>query len=181
MHEPTAEEKALLLKALEQVQPLPPAGRVKHQASLPPPIPVQRQRDEAQVLKDAVSDVFDADYLLDVDESLSFRRPGIGLEVLRKLRRGKWVVGAQLDLHGFRVHEAREHMALFIHDCIKRHIRCIRIIHGKGLGSKNRTPILKGKVRSWLIQKDEVMAFVEARPQDGGSGALIVLLKLTSP
>jgi DNA-nicking Smr family endonuclease len=97
--------------------------------------------------------------------------------VLKKLRSGGWVTQDQLDLHGLRVDQAREAIGQFIRDAVKRGVRCVRIIHGKGLGSMDKKPVLKSKVRNWLVQKDEVIAFCTARAADGGSGALMVLLK----
>jgi DNA-nicking Smr family endonuclease len=93
------------------------------------------------------------------------------------LRGGHWVVQSELDLHGLRVDEAREALARFLAEVRRRGDRCVRIIHGKGLRSRNREPVLKSKVRGWLRQRDEVLAFVEARPIAGGSGAVVVLLK----
>jgi DNA-nicking Smr family endonuclease len=133
--------------------------------------------DEQAALQESLSDEFSVETLLEADEELSFMRPGIGQDVLRKLRRGDWVVQAQIDLHGLRREEAREAMVEFLRNAIKRGQRCVRIIHGKGLGSINKEPVLKGKVRNWLVQKGEVLAFCQARANDGGAGALIVLLK----
>ena len=107
----------------------------------------------------------------------NFLRPGLSRQVLRKLRSGTWVIQNQLDLHGLDRHEAREALAGFIARCVKRGVRCVRVIHGKGLGSKNREPVLKTKVKHWLAQREEVLAYCQARPVDGGSGALVVLLK----
>jgi DNA-nicking Smr family endonuclease len=85
-------------------------------------------------------------------------------------------VQAQLDLHGLRVDEARERIAVFLQNCVKRELRCARIIHGKGLGSVNREPVLKSKVHRWLSQREDVLAWVQAGPADGGSGAVLVLI-----
>jgi DNA-nicking Smr family endonuclease len=142
----------------------------------PEPIAVQQQRDELSVMREAISDEFDVETLLDTDESLSFRRPGMGPDVTRKLRRGEWSIQGQLDLHGLRREDAREALSLFVKDAAKVGWRCVRVVHGKGLGSPGKTPVLKGKVQSWLIQKQEVLAFVQARPAHGGAGALVVLL-----
>ena len=114
---------------------------------------------------------------MDTDAALSFGRAGIGADTLKKLRRGHWVIQSQLDLHGLRTDEARTALAEYLRDVRKRGLRCVRIIHGKGLGSINREPVLKGKVRNWLVQKEEVIAFCQAKASDGGSGALVVLLK----
>ncbi len=130
---------------------------------------------------ESLSDEFTFDTLLDTDENLSFARPGVGSDVLSKLRRGHWAIQNQLDLHGLRRDEAREALGEFLRLARRRGQRCVRIIHGKGLGSVNKEPVLKQKVRNWLAQKDEVIAFCQAQPADGGSGALIVLLQSSAP
>ena len=160
-----------------EVKPLAIKQRVEHDRPPHPPIPKQRIEDNQQVLIASVSDEFEIDTLLHTDAELSFRRPGIGPDVLRKLRRGEWVIQDHLDLHGARVDEARERLAHFLREAIKRGQRCVRIVHGKGLGSKDKLPVLKGKTRVWLAQRDEVIAFCQARPAEGGSGALVVLLR----
>jgi DNA-nicking Smr family endonuclease len=137
---------------------------------------VQQLRDEQAVMREAISDEFDTETLLDTDEALSFRRPGMGPDVLRKLRRGGWSIQGQLDLHGLRREDARQALSQFIKDANKMGWRCVRVVHGKGLGSPGKAPVLKGKVQGWLIQKQEVLAFVQARPAQGGAGALVVLL-----
>jgi DNA-nicking Smr family endonuclease len=133
--------------------------------------------DEASALAESISDEFDAESLIETDDSLSWSRDGIGLDVVRRLRRGAWVIQDQLDLHGARRDEARLMVGEFLRDSVKRGLRCVRVVHGKGLGSVDRQPILKGRVRRWLTQKDEVLAFCQARAQDGGSGAMVVLLR----
>ncbi|MCZ8077255.1 MAG: Smr/MutS family protein, partial [Paucibacter sp.] len=151
-------------------------ARVLHQRQRPAPEPLQREADERQVLLQALSDDFDVDTLLETDESLSFRRPEISQEVVRKLRRGHWSLQAQLDLHGLRRDQAREALGHFIQESARRGLRCVRVVHGKGNGSPGREPVLKARVRRWLVQKNQVLAFVQARASDGGSGALMVLL-----
>jgi len=146
----------------------------------PPALARQRQRDEAAALAESISDAFDAESLLETDDALSFRRRGIGLDVVRKLRRGVWVIQDEIDLHGLRSDGARERVGGFVRDSARAGLRCIRVVHGKGLGSPGREPVLKAKVKSWLVQRSEVLAFTHARPADGGHGALIVLLKPTS-
>ena len=142
----------------------------------PAPVPVQQQLDELAVMREAISDEFDADTLLDTDDALSFRRPGMGPDVVRKLRRGGWSIQGQLDLHGLRREDAREALGEFLRDATKAGWRCVRVVHGKGLGSPGKTPVLKGRVQGWLVQKKEVLAFAQARPAQGGAGALVVLL-----
>src|SRR6185369_13767895 len=136
---------------------------------------------EQRVLREAISDEFDSSTLLDIDDALSFRRPGVGTDVTRKLRKGGWSIQGEIDLHGLRRDEAREALADFLREAAKRGWRCVRVVHGKGLGSPGKTPVLKGKVHSWLMQKDEVLAFVQARADEGGAGAVIVLLRPSGP
>lgn len=145
------------------------------------PVPRQRERDEAAVLREAISDEFDVETLLETDDALSWRGDGIGPEVVRKLRRGVWSIQAQLDLHGLRRDEARELLAVFLREAVKHGVRCVRVIHGKGNGSPGREPVLKAKVKTWLVQKSEVIAFAQARAADGGHGALLVLLRPSGP
>ena len=173
-------DKDLFLKAAGKVQPLAVPAKAPLKTEKPQPVPVQRQRDEQAVLGEAISDEFDVSTLLDADEHMSFRRPGIGPDVTRKLRRGDWAIQRQLDLHGLRTDEARDALAQFIREAHKHGIRCVRVVHGKGLGSPGKTPVLKSRVHSWLVQKKEVLAFVQARPAEGGAGALIVLLQPAS-
>ena len=169
-------ESALFARAAGVVQPLPENRRASLTKPQAPLRTMQYQRDEAAVLKEAISDQFDVSTLLDADDMLSFRRPGIGTDVTRKLRRGEWSVQGQIDLHGLRREEARERLSAFIRDANKQGLRCVRVVHGKGLGSPGKAPVLKSRVHSWLVQKQEVLAFVQAKPAEGGAGALMVLL-----
>ncbi|RYY85461.1 MAG: DNA mismatch repair protein MutS [Comamonadaceae bacterium] len=170
-------ERNLFVRAAGRVEPLRHPPRVLLEKDQPPPIAVQHQLDEQRVLAESLSDEFDASTLLDVDDALSFRRPGVGLDVTRRLRKGHWSIQRELDLHGLRREDAREALAGFIREAHRHGVRCVRVVHGKGLGSPGKTPVLKGKVQSWLVQKQEVLAFVQARGDEGGAGALVVLLK----
>jgi DNA-nicking Smr family endonuclease len=170
-------ERTLFIRAAGEVNPIREHRRVHLAPDQPPPIAVQQQLDDQRVLREAISDEFDATTLLDIDDALSFRRPGIGTDVTQKLRKGGWSIQGEIDLHGLRREEAREELAAFLREAHKRGWRCVRVVHGKGLGSPGKTPVLKGKVQSWLVQKNEVLAFVQARGDEGGAGALVVLLK----
>ena len=173
-------EKELFSRSVGAVRALPARHLPGQRAQLPlvqaPPIAVQQQRDELSVMREAISDEFNVETLLDTDEALSFRRPEMGPDVVRKLRRGGWSIQGQLDLHGLRREDAREALGQFIRDAHRIGLRCVRVVHGKGLGSPGKTPVLKARVQGWLIQKNEVLAFVQARPAEGGAGALVVLL-----
>ena len=173
-------EARVFLDAVDGVKPLAVAQRVAPPKTQVEPRAAQFERDEQAALWQTLSDDMDIERLLDTDAALSYRRPGIGEDVTRKLRKGFWVVQDQIDLHGLRVEQAREAIANFFLHADKRSLRCLRIIHGKGLGSINREPILKDKVLRWLVQREEVIAFCQARPNDGGAGALIVLLNASN-
>ncbi len=158
------------------VEPLGAPKRVQHKKVVKPE-PRQTIADNAAVLEESLSDDFDSIEFLESDDGKSFRRPGVGPDVPRDLRRGRWVVVGQLDLHGMFVEEARIAVVDFLKKAQMQERLCLRIIHGKGNGSPDRQSILREVVRRWLKQRDEVIAFCEARENDGGAGATIVRLK----
>ena len=162
---------------LPDVQRLPDHGRAVHPRKKIRPIPHQRIRDEQEALTESLSDHIGWDVGRETGEELVYLRDGMQSMTLRKLRRGHWVVQGALDLHGHTAVEARAALAGFLHACVNDGLRCVRIVHGKGLRSKNREPVLRTKVANWLRQRDEVLAYCQARQCDGGSGAVIVLLK----
>ena len=169
-------ERRLFADAVGAVTPLPPATRRAHGLPKPAPHPRQRELDEQAALREAMSDGVDIESLLLTDDGLAFRRPGVGPDVLTRLRRGHWALQGQLDLHGLRRDEAREALVAFIAAAQRSGARCLRVVHGKGLGSPGREPVLKAKVQRWLAQSDAVIAFAQASGPQGGAGALIVLL-----
>ncbi len=167
----------LFRDAVKDVQPITAPKRISAARPRPDPLPRQRLQDEAQVMKDSLSDAFSADAALDIGEGLAYLREGIARQTLRKLRAGQWAIQDKLDLHGMRSDEARALLAEFLASCVRRGLRCVLIIHGKGARSPNGEPVLKRRVAGWLMQRDEVLAYIEARPADGGSGAVVTLLK----
>jgi DNA-nicking Smr family endonuclease len=171
------EAARLFIEAVEGVAPLPAPNRADIRPPRIKPVPLQRFHDEKQVLKDSLSDPIDFLETGETGEELFFARPGVPRAALRKLKRGGWIIQAELDLHGMRSDEARLNLAGFLQQCARQDRRCVRIIHGKGLRSRNREPVLKHKLRHWLAQRNDVLAYCQARPVDGGSGAVIVLLK----
>lgn len=171
------QEANLFRDSVKDVTPLGFDDRVVHSQPKPPPVPRQRIADNQAALKESISDEFNVDTLLETDGDLSYRKNGIAQDVVRKLRRGNWIIQDELDLHGQRRDEARELLSEFLRRCMLKGFRCVRIIHGKGLGSVNQEPVLKKLVHGWLAQREDVMAFVQAKAADGGSGALLVLLK----
>jgi len=175
------DDEALLREALKDVAPLPDPGRVVHPPRRRDPVAGQTARDEAQVLRESLAAEMSVELMLESGDELAYLREGIDRQILRKLRRGHWVVQDHVDLHGLRVGEARDLLVDFLNESLKTGRRCVRIVHGKGYRSPNREPVLKKKVAAWLRQRDEVLAYCQALPADGGSGALLVLLKARKP
>ena len=169
-------ERNLFTRAVGKVAPIINQERVWSPSKRPSTRPLQHDLDDDAVMYESMSDEFDISTLLDADDQLSFRRLGIGTDITRKLRKGEWSIQGQIDLHGLRSDEARNAMGQFIRDAKRMGWRCVRVVHGKGLGSPGKEPVLKSKVQRWLVQKNEVLAFVQAKPSDGGGGALLVLL-----
>jgi DNA-nicking Smr family endonuclease len=172
-----ARQRDEFARAVGPVTQVPDKGLADLKRPQPAPEPVQRQLDEQKALQEALSDEVDIESLLLTDDGLSFRRPGIGQDVVTKLRRGHWAIQSQIDLHGLRREEAREALAGHIRESMRRGHRCVRVVHGKGHGSPGRQPVLKAKAQRWLGQCAEVVAFAQASGPQGGAGALIVLLK----
>ena len=169
-------ESTLFRDAVRDATPIRAAARVSRKGESPPPVPVQSLLDG----HDAIAESLDADsweQWSETGEEPSYLRAGLGPDVLRKLRRGHWVVQEAVDLHGLNRHQARSSLGEFLGSCLRRGVRCVRVVHGKGLRSPGREPVLKGKVQLWLLKRDEVLAFCEAPRNQGGSGALLILLK----
>ncbi|WP_246490789.1 Smr/MutS family protein [Chitinivorax tropicus] len=175
--DPTQLDQQAFEAAMKGVLPLQDQRRVELYPAKPKPIARQLQLDEQQVLIDSLSDWSEWEFGPETGNEPAFVRPGMRRDTLKKLRRGHWVVDAQIDLHGLVVDEARFEIAQFLYLCRRDNKRCVRIIHGKGLGSRNRESVLRAKVPGWLVQRDEVLAFCQARRVDGDCGALIVLLR----
>ena len=150
--------------------------RVEPAPKRPDAEPLQTLADQTRVLSDMMADHVDHAEVETGDELLHVR-PGLQHGLVRKLRRGQLSIGAQLDLHGMIVAEAKQAVIDFLRDCQQRGLRCVRIVHGKGLGSPNKQPVLKAKLSHWLRQRNDVLAFCSARPVDGGAGAVYVLLR----
>ncbi|MCC2958892.1 Smr/MutS family protein [Massilia sp. IC2-278] len=180
-----ARERAVEFRgAMDGVTKLPESDRYVYrpvQEALLRATPEQRrlsqEEDDALVLQESLSDLFDVDGLLDDDPTLSYAREGVGPDVVKKLRKRHWPIQDELDLHGMTRDVARGQVGDFIRRSMRRGVRCVRIIHGIGYGSPNGEPVLRSVVHSWLVQKDEVVAFCVANRADGGHGALVVLLK----
>jgi len=163
--------------AMADVAPIAESRRHAHHNPLPPPVPLHSRRDERAVLDESLRGPLSVDDALDSGEELVYLREGYSRQVLRKLRRGHWVVQDNLDLHGMTWQGAAEAVAGFLKTNAARNVRCVRIVHGKGRGSKNREPVLKAKLRQWLPRREEVLGFCQAPAAHGGGGAVLVLLR----
>jgi DNA-nicking Smr family endonuclease len=175
-----ADDRQAFQQAMRAVRPLPPDNRIVHtHRAESGDIPAQRRAAAlGETMRRADAGVSDGDvtHLLS-ENGTAYVRADAAPDTARKLRRGEWRAGAELDLHGLRVEQARHAVLSFIDECLEHGIRCVRIVHGKGYGSEGLTPVLKDKARTWLVQKKEVIAFSEAAEREGGSGALLALLR----
>lgn len=173
-------ERTLFRDAVADVIPIKNT-RVQHDTEPPPAIPRQRELDEAAALHESLHGSGSNEPLIDLylegGDEAAWARTGVQRGVLRDLRRGRWVIESYLDLHGHTRDEARLAFNQFIAECQMLGKRYVRIVHGKGLSSPGREPVLKRLVLGWLTQKTEVLAFCQARTVDGGAGAVIVLLQ----
>jgi DNA-nicking Smr family endonuclease len=170
-----------LEQAFSDVEKLPPMTRARHAQPRPAPIPQQRMADDADALAASKYGALPTPQSWDIGQEheaqQTFLRRGLPTDVLPKLRRGHWSVQGEIDLHGHTTDEAHDALADFLGDARQHGYRCVRVIHGKGLTSPNKEPVLKGKVRRWLAHWDEVLAYCEAPQHAGGGGAVLILLR----
>ena len=183
-----ARERAVEFRtSMEGVHKLPESDRYVHRPVYVAPSSARAraqlspEEETADVLRasmsDELSDLFDVEGMLDEDPSMSYARDGVGPDVVKKLRKRHWPIQDELDLHGLTRDGARDALTDFLHRANRRGVRCVRIIHGIGYGSPKGEPVLRSIVHSWLVQKNEVIAFCAAGRTDGGHGALIALLR----
>ena len=176
MSKERAEEEDAFRDAMRDVKPIAPTNRVAPFRQPPAPIPAKRIEDERAVLRELAQLALDGDDQ-EIEDDATFLRPGLPREILRKLRRTHWVVQDTLDLHGLTGDEAVAETAVFLAACKREGVRCVRIVHGKGLRSPGREPVLKRRIRKLLTRRDDVLAFAEPRAVHGGGGAVVVLLQ----
>jgi DNA-nicking Smr family endonuclease len=169
----TDDDERAFREAMSGVRPLPPQGRPT--PPRPPAVARFARDDRRQVLRESLLPPADPT-VLESGEEVAFRRPWIRAEALRRLRRGEFAIAAECDLHGLGRHAAHEALRGFVAESLARGLGCVRVIHGKGRGSGPAGPVLKHVVSHWLQRMDDVVAFASARPADGGTGAVYVLL-----
>lgn len=166
------ESDRYVYQAPKTVGPLPGAKRKG------PLTAAEQAEDDAAVLRESLlSDQFDVDHYMEYDPALNYLAPGVGNDVMKRLRKGYWQVQDELDLHGMRRDDARNALDAFLRRANQRGQRCVVVIHGRGFGSKGQEPVLKSMVHSWLVQTDGVIAFSQANAAEGGEGALLILLR----
>ena len=180
-------EAGMFRTTMKGVNKLPESNRYVPQMPrpviAPPPAPKRRltaaeqKNDDAAVLRESLSDLFGVEHYMEEEPSLNYLAPGVGSDVMKRLRKNYWPVQDELDLHGLRRDYARNALAGFLGRAVQRNQRCVCVIHGRGFGSRGGEPVLKSMVHSWLVQTDGVIAFCQAHAAEGGEGALIVLLR----
>lgn len=175
------EDTLLFRRAMKTVTPIKKAHRMILPAPPLAPGELLRQRRERAVGQEPLRLPQTSDHYtpakMDGDDARYLRR-GHGPDVLKGLKRGKWAIEASLDLHGSTLEQARERLDRFLESCLAHRIKCVRIVHGKGYGSKDGESVLKQTIRRWLSQIDSVTAYVECSEPDGGAGAVQVLLQV---
>ena len=169
------EDATLFREAIRDVRPLAPAERAPIPKAKPPPRAQFTRAERLAILDESLHGEADDPYL-EGGEVAAYARPGVRRAVLQKLRRGQYRIESELDLHGLTVVEAKAALRGFLAHALQRGVRCVRIIHGKGLRSGPRGPVLKVAVAGILRRSSQVLAFVSARSVDGGTGALYALL-----
>ncbi len=172
----TDPERRALLEAMAGVVPLPSPNRVHLGGPIPAPLPRKLIEDERAALHESLHGRIGLQDRLEGGDEPHYLRTGLSASVLRDLRRGRWVTQADIDLHGMNRDEARHVLAAFLAESLHQGLRCVRVVHGKGLGSPQKISVLRQLVRGWLAQRIEVLAYCQAKPHDGGEGALLVLL-----
>ncbi len=175
-----ARDHGLFKAAIGDIVPLAPVNRAKPPAPRLAARPLQAPPASQPAAFAAFSDGPDGRSLDGADQAPVFARSGIDRRTLRKLRRGEIAIGGQLDLHGLTRDGARDALSEFLRAAAESSWRCVRVVHGKGLGSTDQTPVLKTLVRRWLVQAAQVLAYAEAGVAEGGSGALLILLKTSA-
>ncbi|MBM3345606.1 MAG: DNA mismatch repair protein MutS [Betaproteobacteria bacterium] len=170
------QDRALFRAAVKDATPIRVRRRVSR-VDKPPPVPVHSLLDIHATIADSISGPIPWEESMETGEELVYLRDNVPRDTLRKLRRGHWVIQDALDLHGLNRDQARALLVEFLAECLRHGHRCIRIIHGKGLGSPNREPVLRGKIRDWLARRSEILAYCQAPENLGGGGATLVLLE----
>lgn len=169
-------DQELFRSAVGHVRPVQSRDDADPGASKPEPLPLQFERDERAVRDELLTGEFDPGSIEQGDE-IHYLKPGQAASVLKRLRRGQYSIRAEIDLHQMTEAVARTAVTLFLNEAIQQRELCVRIVHGKGLRSTSRGPVLKRMTERLLRQRGDVIAFASALPAQGGTGAVLVLLQ----
>jgi DNA-nicking Smr family endonuclease len=175
-HDDSADDARLFRDAIGRVRPLKQAPAATPSRPRPAPEPTQYLLDEAKVRDELLTHAIDP-ALVEAGDEISYLKTGQSSRLLTRLRRGQFSVRAEIDLHEMNRAAAQEAIRQFLDDCRRQGELCVRIVHGKGLRSKAQGPVLKQLTDSLLRRRADVLAFTSARPAQGGTGAVIVLLQ----
>jgi DNA-nicking Smr family endonuclease len=167
------EDRSAFAEATRDVKPLQRDNRVPLRPPRPKPCAGFSRAAQSAALEESLNDTAAAH----TAEEIAFRRPGVSERNFRDLRRGRFSIEDEIDLHGLTRAEAQSALRVFIVDCARRRLGCVRVIHGKGSRSGPDGPVLKASLQQWLSRWDEVLAYVSASRRHGGSGAIYVLLR----
>lgn len=169
------DDKSLFHKEMDGIQPLT-QEQVHPTSNTLEPLPKFGKAHNLDSINSVYSEEFEPKTIGN-EETLSFQRSGVQDRLFSQLRAGQLTLDAELDLHGMTIATAHQQLAEFLYECRQDRLRCVRIIHGKGWGSKNNQPVLKTKLNAWLQQEENILAFCSTPIRDGGTGAVYVLLR----
>jgi len=169
-------DSKLFRRVVDGAKPLAGKQRAADERPRPRPMARFRRADDEEVMRELLEADFD-EMATSSGEALRFARPSVGRRTMRKLARGGFSIQAEIDLHGMTADQARDALREFLVFAGQNGFTCIRVVHGKGLGSGQRGPVLKRKVNAWLRRWDEVLAFTSTPRVHGGTGAVNVLLR----
>ncbi len=169
-------ENNLFHQEVKDVKPLDNSNISRSQKEKPKPKARRRIIDGGDDIEDLTDD-FSINNFVETDEKLIFSRPGIQNKVIKELKRGRYSIQDKIDLHGLTTEKAKKSLSRFFISAISNEIRCVLVIHGKGYSSVGHGPVIKSMVNSWLRKRDYILAFCSAKPEDGGTGAIYVLLR----
>lgn len=176
------EDSALFREMNRGVRPLKQSDRADLRRAKPQPTPIQQPDGELpnRWYDDALQPLHPPP-AVEAEEALFYVRDHLPHSTLQKLKKGHFCSELELDLHGLTTAQAHKALQQLLQHALQRQLRCFRVIHGKGNRSAEQTPVLKSWVNQWLRQQPEVLAFCSARQREGGTGALYILLKRTTP
>ncbi|MFO7784716.1 MAG: Smr/MutS family protein [Thermodesulfobacteriota bacterium] len=178
-----SEDSRVFIEAMAGVEPLPRRGNKACRAEPASPRPAHPPPDEERAAMEHLRGLVRGSVEMDIsltDEYMEGAVKGVGWKTMRRLKRGRFPVQDHMDLHGLTRREAQDRVREFLIESHKTGLRCVLIVHGRGLNSPSSFPVLKEQLPAWFNRgpvRKIVLAFATARPYDGGAGAVYVLLR----